>query len=541
MQQDFPYAAAPELLARLSIDESTAPSRLSWRDRLLRIGANSSESGWRDVAASLAIVACITAAGVLIAPEVPGYNLAIFYMLAVVFCALRWGRRAVFVSAIAGAFLFDYFFVPPVRRFVVGDVWYLITLLGMLTVGLIISMLVVTAREEAAAARRREAHTRALYSLTNSLAVENQPDQVLDAIERQIIETFHRPLTIWLPGPGGLAVRFRSARLTLAERDAAAAAWVFENGRDAGYGTEHFSDSSLRLLPLKTWQGVVGVAGIQVRGWKEWPSRDRQHLLGTFMNQAALAITRVDLARKARRAELLQQTDKLQKALLNSVSHDLRTPLASVLGVLNTLLEDGALLDASTQQSLLATAQDEARRLDWLVRNLLDMTRLEGAAINVKIESCDVHDLVAAALYQLGDAARARAISVTMAPDLPLVPMDQPLIIQVLVNMLDNALKYSPAETPIEIDALQDGGYLELRVLDRGRGIPEAELEHVFDKFFRVAYAGSPKGAGLGLSICKGFVEAHHGHILAKPRPQGGTEVAFFLPLEAHSPAGADS
>ena len=230
---------------------------------------------------------------------------------------------------------------------------------------------------------------------------------------------------------------------------------------------------------------------------------------------------------------LLQEADKLQKALLNSVSHNLRTPLASVLGALNSVLEDGALLDAPTKQSLLKTAKEEARRLDLLVQNLLDMTRLEGGAIRVKAEPCDVHDVVGAALYQLGETAQNRAISVAIAPDLPLVPMDDALIVQVLVNMLDNALKYSPGDAPIDIEAQLDTGQLEIRVLDRGRGIPEQELERVFEKFFRVALPGAPKGAGLGLSICKGFVEAHNGRILAKRRTQGGTELAFFLPLEA--------
>ena len=229
----------------------------------------------------------------------------------------------------------------------------------------------------------------------------------------------------------------------------------------------------------------------------------------------------------------LQETDKLQKALLNSVSHNLRTPLASVIGAINTVLEDGALLDAPTQQSLLKTAQEEARKLDRLVQNLLDMTRLEGGAIRVRTELCDVHHVVGAALEQLGRATRGHAISTTFLPDMPLVPMDQVLIVQVLVNMLDNALKYSPDEGPIEIEARLNSGQLEVRVLDRGMGISEQELERVFEKFYRGASQGAARGAGLGLSICKGFVEAHNGRILAKCREQGGTEVAFFLPVQA--------
>jgi PAS domain S-box-containing protein len=229
---------------------------------------------------------------------------------------------------------------------------------------------------------------------------------------------------------------------------------------------------------------------------------------------------------------MLQEADKLQQSLFNTISHDLRTPLASVIGVLSTVLEDGGLLDELTQQSLLRTAQDEARRLDSLVQNLLDMTRLEGGVIRVKIQPCDVHDVVGAALRQLGQAARSQPISITIAPNLPLVPMDHVLIVQVLVNVLDNARRYSPGESPVEIEVQLSADHLEIRVLDRGRGIPEEELGHVFDKFFRGASSETPKGTGLGLSICKGFVEAHNGAIEVRNRPHGGTEVAVFLPLK---------
>jgi len=234
---------------------------------------------------------------------------------------------------------------------------------------------------------------------------------------------------------------------------------------------------------------------------------------------------------------ILQAADKLQQSLFNTVSHDLRTPLASVIGALSSVLEDGALLDARTQQKLLKTAQDEARRLNWLVQNLLDMTRLEGGAIRMKTQPCDVHDVVGAALRQLGEVAQGHPVSVTIAPNLPLVPMDNVLIVQVLVNVLDNALKYSPDETPVEIEAQTDADHLEIRVLDRGRGIPEEELERVFDKFFRGASPGASKGTGLGLSICKGFVEAHNGRIVAKNRPHGGAEVAIFLPVKTSQSA----
>jgi len=229
----------------------------------------------------------------------------------------------------------------------------------------------------------------------------------------------------------------------------------------------------------------------------------------------------------------LQESSQLQTALLNSISHSLRTPIASVMGVLNTVLEEEANLDASTRRRLLETAQDEAARLNRLVQNLLDASRLEGGAIHVKRTPCDVCDVVGAALEQLGEPARKRTFSIAIAPGLPLVPMDQVLIVQVLANLVDNSLNYSPEDAPVEITAHLNRGGLEMRVADSGAGIEEHDLERVFEKFFRGATAARPHGLGLGLSICEGFVSAHGGRIWASRRAQGGTEVAFFLPVEA--------
>ncbi len=532
MPDEVPSTAVPNRLTHVSTEESPTRSELSWKDRVLQLGDASTESWWRGVPTSLAIAGLITILGLWIEPVIRGPNLAIFYMLAVVFSAVRWGRWAVIINAISSAFLFDYFFVIPYRSFVIGDVWYLITLIGLLTIGLIVSTLMVATREEARAARRREIRVSALYSFTQSLSSGNELDHVLDAVVRHSLDIFRRPVIVLLPDPEGLKVRFCSRELVFDERENKTASWVFENRQEAGCGTETFSGSRIYYRPLKAGPGIVGVIGFQSKSSKDLLPPDQRELLGIFLDQTALAITRADLARKAKRAEVLQEADRFQKALLNSVSHNLRTPLASVLGVLNTILEDGSLLDVPTQQSLLKTAQGEARQLDWLVQNLLDMTRLEGGAIRAKAEPCDVHDVVAAALRQLGESARSHAVLVNIAPRLPLVPMDDVLMVQVLVNLLDNALKYSPEDAPVEIQARLDAGQLEIGILDRGKGIPEGELERVFDKFYRVAVPGAPKGTGLGLSICKGFVEAHNGSILAKRRTEGGTEIAVFLPLE---------
>jgi two-component system sensor histidine kinase KdpD len=504
------------------------PSRLLYSR--IQFGSSSTQARtWPAILASLALVGLLTGLGFWIAPIIKGPNLAVLYVLAVVFSALQWGRRAAIVSAVSGALCFD-FFVPPARSFAIGDFWYLITLLGLLTVGLLTSILTVSAREDARLARQRESQTAALYSFSKALAEETEDDRILAVLAQHLVSTFARPIALWLPDTGGLKMHFASPELALGEDAQEAARWVFEKGHEAGYGTGIFKNWPLRYRPIKTSHGAVGVLGISPGSGKEWLTEDQRELLDVFMNQAALAVTRAQLARKAQRAELLQQADKLQKALLNSVSHDLRTPLVSVIGGINTVLHDAALLDASTQRALLETAREQAIRLNRLIQNLLDMTRLQGGSLPVKSEPCDVHDVVGSALEQMGEAARKRSISVVLARDMPLVPMDHVLIVQVLVNLLDNAIKYSAATTPIEIEGHIEGSQLQIRIADQGKGIPDEELDRLFETFFRGESAKGSRGAGLGLSICKGFVEAHRGRIWAKQRPKGGTEIVFSLP-----------
>jgi len=244
MQEDFPYDAAANLLTHLSTDQyPLTRSKVSWKDRVLRLGGEVPERhSWNGVLAILAIVGLITIVGFWVEPVIRGPNLAIFYMLAVVLGALRWGRWAVIVSAISSALLFDYFFVPPFRSFVIGDVWYLITLLGLLAVGLIVSTLMIATREEARTARRREARVSALYSFTKSLAAGNELDHILDSVARHFPEVFRRLIVVLLPDAEKVMVRFRSEGLVFDECEKEIASWVFQNGQEAGCGAKTFSD-----------------------------------------------------------------------------------------------------------------------------------------------------------------------------------------------------------------------------------------------------------------------------------------------------------
>lgn len=533
MREGTSYNLVSQLLP--STDKHQARSRALnalWKHRAVR-PEWLEKTRWSELFGSLAIVLFTTIVGFFVEPVLKGSNLAILYMLAVMFSALQWNRRTALLTAILCALSLSYFFLPPFGRAAINDLWHLISLFAFLIAGLVISLITVMAKEDAALARRREGYAAALYSFTNALASANRLEQILDTVSRHFFAIFQRPNVVVAGDGDELTVRRSSPTSTLEEHESRIITWVFKHGEEAGHGSKNFPDSNVCYRPVQAGQGVIGVIGFEAASLKETLPPELDGILGIFLSQTALAITRADLAKKAKRAEVLQETDKLQKALLNSVSHNLRTPLASILGVLSTILEDGSLLDPSTQEGLLRTAKDEAKRLEWLVQNLLDMTRLEGGAIRVRTEPCDVHDTIAAALQQLGEAGHSHRISVNISPDLPLVPMDDVLIVQVVVNLLDNAMKYSAASSPIEIEAKLDTGRLNIRVLDRGLGIAENELEKVFEKFFRGSAPGAPKGAGLGLSICKGLVEAHHGQILAKRREGGGTEVVLLLPLEA--------
>jgi two-component system sensor histidine kinase KdpD len=278
----------------------------------------------------------------------------------------------------------------------------------------------------------------------------------------------------------------RNPNFNLDENEKAVAVWSFQRGQIAGRGTDTLSAAEARYLPLKTARGVVGVLGVKPKDLTKHLSPEQVHLLEAFASQAALAIERVQLADQARQAQLLQATEKLQTALLNSISHDLRTPLVSVTGVLSSLQESGDSMDEETRKSLLDTASEEADRLNRLVGNLLNMTRIEAGVMRVSRELCDVQDVIGTALEQVSNRLVERQVVVEIPEDLPLVPMDFVLIEQVLVNLLDNAIKYSTSQQQIEVKAYTSIDYLEIKITDRGVGIPPEDLERVFDKFYRV-------------------------------------------------------
>jgi two-component system sensor histidine kinase KdpD len=399
----------------------------------------------------------------------------------------------------------------------------------------VIGTLASRTREQAQAARNREAYMAALHALSGELAVTNDLDAILQAVGRHIAATFCRSVAIFLPKGETLEPRLVTPGFPLTENERAVADWVFRHGHSAGHGTDTLPAAAARYMPLKTAQGIVGVLGVQPPASGPLLNPEQRRLLGAFASQAALAMERVELAEEARRGDIAREIERLHTALLHSISHDLQAPLASITEALTTLA-DHTPADESVRRAL-QDAKAQSNRLNHLVGSLLNMNRLEAGTRRLRIEPGNVEDLIGAALAQLGDTAKQRDVRVTAEPDLPLVPMDFALVTQALINVLDNAIRYSPAPSPIEVGARLAGDELQIRVEDRGPGVPPGDVSRIFDKFYRIRHDGSEHGAGLGLAISHMIIYAHGGRIWAANRPEGGAVVTFAVPLRRSQPA----
>jgi len=490
-----------------------------------RLGILSRRSPWLRYGHALLLVVASFGLSELGSRVFSPTNLVMIYLLAVVVAAVYLGRGPSILVAILSVLVFDFFFVPPRLTLAVSHTEYLFTFMALFIVGLVISNLTALTREQAEAAERRAVQNAELYALSRDLAVAAGLDAIVQAVLTHVSQTFGGQSAVFVPVGGSVRPYAVSPGFVINDDELAVAAQAFRNGQAVA------RSAGTLYLPLRVTRGMVGVVGMRLADSTRHLTPDQRQLLDTFASQAALAIERAQLAEQARQAEILQATEKLQTALLNSVSHDLRTPLVSVVGALSSLQEDGDELDPASRHSLVDNALGEAERLNRLVGDLLDMTRIEAGALKVIWEPCDIEDLIGAATEQLERRLHNRSLAINLPPDMPLVLMDFVLMERVLVNLLDNALKYSPPDRPVELAARVDGPEVRFEVADRGPGVPPADLTRMFDKFYRVQQHGSAGGTGLGLSICKGIVEAHSGRIWAQNRDGGGILVTVALPL----------
>lgn len=487
----------------------------------------------RGYIAGLALVVLATLLCELLRPFFAPTNMVMFYLLAVVVASVRLGQRSAIFTALLGVLAFDFFFVPPRLTFAVGDPQYLMTFIGLFVVGVVISTLVARSKERAEAIRVREVQTTSLYYLSRDLAASVNVEAVLKAVISNVEEALNARVVIMLPEGERIDIVACSDGLHLDIKEQAVADWAFRNSHPAGHGTDTLVSADLIYLPLQTPTNVLGVAGVKLENEHAYHSEQIRRLLDAFVTQAAMAMERIQFSRQAEQAQILQARENLERALLNSISHDLRTPLVSVTGALSSLRDDDGQLGDHAKRELLETACDEAERLNRFVGNLLDMTRIEAGSIRLNVEPCDIQDLVGCALAAMERRIGERKVDVLIPEDLPLVQMDLVLMTQVLVNILDNALKYAPRESGIEIAASVEQEWLVIEVGDRGPGVLEHDLKRVFDKFYRIPVPEGAGGTGLGLSICKGIVEAHGGQIHAENRSGGGLKIMIRLRTKA--------
>jgi two-component system, OmpR family, sensor histidine kinase KdpD len=494
-------------------------------------------SALRPYAASLVMVAAALVLGLAVQHMLNISNIALVFLTAVLASAVSYGLWPSLFASLACVLAYDFFFVPPIYTFVVADPENVVTLVVFGIVAVIVSSLTARVHAQALAASQRARTTEALYLFSRKLAGLAELDELLQATVHQIALMLDIRVLLLLPQEGSVVVCAAYPReYTLYDADLVAAKWAWQTDRPAGRGTGTLSGARRLYLPLSTGRGPVAVVGLdrhEIDDSGSLLTPDERRLLDALTDQAALAIERHRLARDIEEARMAAAAERLQGAVLASISHDLRTPLASILGSATSLRNFRRVLGDAAQDELIATIQEGAELLNRFIANLLDMTRIEAGSVRPCLEIVDLADILGSSLERARKTLAKHQVLLDRDQDLPMLRLDPVLFEQVLFNLLDNAAKYAPPGTKIRLSARQHHGSVRLTVTDQGRGIPTAELERVFEKFHRVQAADNRcGGAGLGLAICKGFVEAMGGTITAGNREdRRGAVFTIALPV----------
>jgi two-component system, OmpR family, sensor histidine kinase KdpD len=485
---------------------------------------------------ALLAVAAALGIGVLIKPLFGVENVDLVFLTAVVGVAARYGLLPSLFASVAASLCYNFFFLPPIYTFTIADPTNVAAFVFFIAVALVVSHVAARGRTEAVIAHGRVRTVESLYSFSRKLAGVGTMDDVLWATAYQAALMLKVRVVLLLPEAGSIAVKTGyPPEDTLDAADLAAANWAWANNRAAGRGSDTLPGAKRLFLPMRTGRGAIGVVGIDSDKPGPLLTPDQRRLLDALIDQSALAIERVGLVEDLDRAKRTAETDRLRSALLTSISHDLKTPLAAVLGTAGTLRNLSAQLTEAQKADLLATIIDESERLNRFIANLLDMTRLESGAVVPNTALHDPGEIVGTALNRAAKILARHRVAVDLAAGLPMLELDAVLFEQVLFNLLDNAAKYAPADTTIRIVGWQDGEAVSLQVMDEGNGIPPADLERIFDKFYRVQKGDQVRaGTGLGLAISRGFVEALHGTITAGNRTdRSGAVFTIRMPIPA--------
>lgn len=490
-----------------------------------------------DYLLSFGIVALVTLLGLIVRDHINPTNLVMPYLLGVVSIAALYGRGPAVFASVLGVVAFDIFLVPPYLTFVVEDTEYIITFLTLFLVGAVISSLTAKIKEQVQAAQEREARILSLYNLSQDLTGAYALEDVTKAITENIGNALRRNVWLFLADGGATSENPPNFKMIAAPGAKSkpideGIRFTYARGLVSGPGADYYPQGDTINLPLVTNTGNVGVISIATRHTTDENNRAMLQLFEAFANLSAFALERIQLSQQASQTQILKAKDKFQAILLNSVSHDFRTPLVTITGTLSSLDDELYQLDRDTQQKLIRDALGEAEKLNRLVSNLLNISRLESGALELQSGIVDVQDLIGATLEQMKNRFN-RPISIQIPEAPPLISADFVLIEQALMNILDNAVKYSPDDSGVEIIVYQDGEQVYMDILDRGQGIPQNELPLIFDKFYRGTAKPGPGGTGLGLAIAKGIIEAHGAELSAIPRNGGGMIFRMGFPQVA--------
>jgi two-component system sensor histidine kinase KdpD len=476
----------------------------------------------------------------LIKPHFGIENVDLVFLTAVVSVAVRYGLWPSIVASVAASLAYNFFFLPPIYTFTITDPTNVAAFFFFMLIAILVSNVAARVRTQADTAIGRIRTTEQLYAFSRKLAGTATLDDVLWATAYQTALMLKVRVVLLLPEGGVLTVKAGyPPEDELDKADLAAANWAWSNDRPAGRGSDTLPGAKRLFLPMRTGRGLIGAIGIDDDRTGPLLTPDQRRLLDALVDQGALAIERVLLVEDMDRVKRTVESERLRSALLTSISHDLKTPLASVLGAASTMRDLASNLSDTEKRDLLATVIDESERLNRFIANLLDMTKLESGAIVPNTALHDVGEIVGSALHRASKILARHKVSLELAADLPMLELDAVLFEQVLFNLLDNAAKYSPPDTTISISSFREKSAVSLQVADEGEGIPPAELESVFDKFYRVQKGDHVRpGTGLGLAISRGFVEAMGGRITAANRAdRNGAVINIRLPIPAGSRA----
>jgi two-component system sensor histidine kinase KdpD len=546
----LPLSAADRIVARASDlevlvvggeveDAAAAPARVLIARSREHLGVRARRKvRWPRYAWAAGAVAIATGVAALMDPFFEPANQVMVYLLAITLVATWLGRGPSVFAVVASVLAFNFFFIPPEWTFHIYDPQYLVTFAVMLAVGLIISNLTANIRTRARIAGYREQRTAALYAMSRELAAVDEVEDMVTIAVKHVAQVFDSQAVILLPDrdrrirhPRGEAV---SASLRTA--DLSVAQWVLDHGEPAGLGTDTLPGAQAHYLPLVGSEATIGVLAILPVNPRRVFVPEQQRLLETFASQIALALERAQLASSAKASELDAEAERLRNALLAAISHDLRTPLASIVGASSSLAERGERMGGEDRAELARAIHAEAQRMSGLIDNVLDMARLQSGAASLNRQWHPLEELVGATIKRLEPTLAGHRVQTHLPSDLPLVNADGVLVGQVLANLLENAAKYTPQGTTISISAEAGRDEIVVSVADEGPGLPPGEEERIFDKFYRAAREGPQSGVGLGLSICKAIVQAHGGTIAAENLPAGGAVFRFTLPLVGEPP-----